>query len=165
MAHIRPYNSTDWTAVERIMQEGIDTGVATFETQPKPQKKWETESIPETQLVAVGENEEVLGWTVLWPVSDRCTYAGVAEVSVYVSASAQGQGIGKLLLTKLIEKSEEIGIWSIQAGIFEDNPGSMALHLSCGFRLVGYREKIGKLHGIWKNNQQFERRSKKVGID
>lgn len=165
VAHIRPYKSTDWPEVERITQEGIDTGVATFETKPKPQETWEGESISGTQFVAVDDQGKILGWTVLWPVSDRCAYAGVAEVSVYVSLDAQGLGIGKLLLNALIKKSEEIGIWTIQAGIFEDNPGSIALHHSCGFRLVGVRERIGKLHGIWKNNQQFERRSKTVGID
>lgn len=165
VTQIRDYRSTDWPAVERITQEGIDTGVATFETAPKPQEKWETESISGTQLVAVDDQDTVLGWTVLWPVSDRCTYAGVAEVSVYVSQNARGLGIGKLLLNSLIKKSEEIGIWTLQAGIFEDNPGSVALHKSCGFRLIGVRERIGKLHGIWKNNQQFERRSNVVGID
>ncbi len=165
MARIRPYKSTDWPAVERITQEGIDTGVATFEIKPKSQEKWEEESIPGTQLVAAEEDGVVHGWALLWPVSDRCAYTGVSEVSVYVSKNAQGRGIGKLLLNAVIKKSEEIGIWTIQAGIFEDNPSSIALHLSCGFRLIGVRERIGKLRGIWKNSQQYERRSSVVGIE
>lgn len=165
MTRTRPYKKPDWPVVERIMQEGIDTGVATFETKPKPQEKWEKESIPSTQLVAVDKTETILGWAALWPVSDRCAYAGVAEVSIYVSEKAQGRGVGKLLLTAIIDKSETLGIWTIQAGVFENNPGSIALHLSCGFRLIGTRERIGKLHGVWKNIQQLERRSTLVGTD
>lgn len=164
MAHIRHYKSTDWADVERIMQEGIDTGIATFETSPKSQETWENGSIPGTQIVAE-EDGELLGWAVLWPVSDRCAYAGVSEVSVYVSLTAQGKGVGKKLLMELIKKSEESDIWTIQAGIFEDNPGSIALHESCGFRQIGYREKLGKLNGVWRNILQFERRSSIVGID
>lgn len=165
MVTIRAYKSSDWTDVKRIAQEGIDTGVATFETEPKPQDVWEGTSVQDSQLVAVGADGTILGWTLLWPVSDRCVYAGVAEVSVYVSSAAQGKGVGKALLTALVKKSEELGFWSIQAGIFADNPGSIALHKSCGFRHLGYRERVGKLHGVWRDNQQFERRSKVVGID
>jgi len=165
MAHIRPYNSTDWPAVARIMQQGIDTGVASFETTPKPQEKWEKDSISGTQMVAVDAQDTVIGWIVLWPVSDRCAYVGVAEVSVYVAPEAKNQGVGKLLLNALIKKSEKLGLWTLQAGIFEDNPGSIALHKSCGFRLLGVRERIGKLRGVWKNSQQFERRSSIAGVD
>jgi L-amino acid N-acyltransferase YncA len=163
---IRAYQKADWPEVERITQDGIDTGVATFETEPKPQKKWENESVTGSQLVAEDDNGELLGWTVLWPASDRCVYAGVAEVSVYVGANAQGKGVGKALLTELIRLTEsELNIWTIQAGIFEDNPGSLALHKSCGFRVLGYRERVGKLHGVWRNNMQLERRSNIVGVD
>jgi len=163
---IRPYTTNDWPDVERIMCEGIETGIATFETKPKAQAKWEGESVPGSQLVAEADDGSVLGWTILWPASDRCVYAGVAEVSVYVADGAQGKGVGKALLTELIRLTEEkLNIWTIQAGIFEDNPGSLALHKSCGFRVLGYRERIGKLHGVWRNNMQLERRSNIAGID
>jgi len=163
---IRPYRTSDWPAVERIMQEGIDTGVATFETKPKPQNKWENESVPGSQLVAEGQNGSVLGWIILWPVSDRCVYAGVAEVSVYVSKDATGKGVGKALMKDLIRLTEEkLNIWTIQAGVFEDNPASLALHKACGFRVLGTRKRIGKLRGVWRDNMQLERRSNLVGID
>ncbi|MBL4837448.1 MAG: N-acetyltransferase [Kordiimonadaceae bacterium] len=164
MLNIRPYTHADWPTVEHIMQEGIDTGVATFETVPQSQQKWETESIETTQLVAV-DTDDVCGWVVLWPVSDRCAYAGVAEISVYVSARSQGKSVGKRLVEAVIERSEKLGIWTIQAGIFEDNPGSIALHKACGFRQLGYKERIGKLRGVWRNTLQFERRSIVVGIE
>jgi len=164
--NIRAYQPADWPDVERIMQEGIDTGIATFETKPKARSKWEDGSIPGSQLVAENAGGAITGWITLWPVSDRCVYAGVAEVSVYVSASAKGQGVGKALMTALIHLAEEkLNIWTIQAGVFEDNPGSLALHKSCGFRVLGTRERIGKLHGVWRNNMQLERRSDVVGVD
>ncbi len=162
---IRAYEKKDWAEVEEIYIEGITTGVATFETEPKGQKKWETESVQGSALVAQSENGKIMGWTILWPASDRCAYAGVAEISVYVSSSARGKGVGKALINRLIELTEtKLNIWTIQAGIFEDNPASLALHKACGFRLLGYRERIGKLHGVWKNNLQLERRSKIIGL-
>ena len=163
---IRPYHTYDWPAVERIYQEGIDTGIATFETVPKPQKMWENNSLPGSQLVACDEAGRILGWANLWSVSGRSVYAGVAEVSVYIGADAQGQGVGKALLQALARHSEhELGIWTIQAGIFEDNAVSIALHKACGFRVVGTRERIGKLNGVWRDIVQMERRSKIAGVD
>jgi L-amino acid N-acyltransferase YncA len=166
LINIRPYKPADWPNIERITQEGIDTGVATFETKPKPQAKWEGKSVPGSLLVAEAEGGKILGWIALWPASDRCAYAGVAEVSIYVGTDAAGKGIGKALLRHLITVSEtKLGIWTIQAGIFEDNPGSLALHKSCGFRILGTRKRIGKLNGVWRDNIQLERRSDVVGID
>ena len=164
MPTIRAYTQADWPQVERIMQEGIATGQATFDKKPKPQHVWEDESIKETQLVAV-EGDKVCGWVLLWPTSDRCAYAGVAEVSIYVAAEASGKGVGKALLQAVILASEKVGIWSIQSGIFKENEGSIALHLSCDFRYIGYRERVGKHNGVWRDNQQYERRSTKVGIE
>jgi L-amino acid N-acyltransferase YncA len=111
------------------------------------------------------ENNEVVGWAALSPVSSRCVYGGVAEVSVYVAANHKGKGIGKLLLQNLVTESENNGIWTLQAGIFTDNIVSVKLHEKVGFRVIGYREKIGKLKEAWKDNFILERRSKIVGID
>jgi len=107
----------------------------------------------------------MLGWTALTPVSSRCVYAGVAEVSIYIGKEERGKGIGKILLTELIRQSEENGIWTLQSGIFAENESSIKLHEKCGFRIVGYREKIGKKNGVWKDNVLMERRSKTIGID
>lgn len=164
MITIRPYAPEDWPAVERIYREGIATGVATFEGTPKPRAQWEGNSVPGSALIAE-EDGATLGWATLWPVTDRCAYAGVAEVSVYVGATARGKGVGKLLLQALVEKSEKLGLWTLQAGIFEDNPGSQAIHKACGFRHMGTRERIGKLNGVWRNNMIWERRSTIVGVD
>ena len=160
--NIRTYSPKDWPAVERIYAEGIATKLATFETQPKPQEKWQNESVPGSALVAETAAGTIGGWAVLWPVSDRCAYAGVAEVSVYVGNNSKGEGVGKALLQELVKTSESLGLWTLQAGIFEENKASIALHEKCGFRLVGVRERLGALDGVWKNVVLMERRSETV---
>ena len=109
-------------------------------------------------------NEEVIGWAALSAVSSRAVYAGVCEVSLYISNSAQGQGVGKQLLQQLITESEKHGIWTLQAGIFPENEASIRVHEKCGFRTIGFREKIGQMDGVWRNSVFMERRSDKVGL-
>jgi L-amino acid N-acyltransferase YncA len=116
------------------------------------------------RLVASFENE-LSGWAALSPVSDRCVYGGVAEVSVYVGAAHRGRGIGSQLLKALIEESEKHGIWTLQAGIFPENAESVGLHRKWGFRKVGKREALGRLSGRWRDVVLLERRSRVVGID
>lgn len=154
----------DWHTVNSIYESGIATGIATFETNAPSWEKWNNGHLAFGRLVAI-ENNEVTGWTALSPVSSRCVYGGVAEVSVYVEDDHKGKGIGKLLLQKLITESESNGIWTLQAGIFTDNVASVKLHEKVGFRVIGHREKIGKLNDIWKDNYILERRSKIVGIE
>jgi phosphinothricin acetyltransferase len=153
----------DWDAVWAIYEDGIDTGNATFETTAPDWEKWDAVHLPQPRLVARAR-DQVLGWAALSPVSSRSVYAGVAEVSVYVAEAARGSGVGKRLLLALIEASEQAGIWTLQAGIFPENQISIGLHGACGFRIVGRREKLGQLHGIWRDVILMERRSKVVGI-
>ena len=152
----------DWPAVEAIYQQGIVTGNATFETESPGWEKWNANHHQHSRLVA-RTGDKVLGWAALSRVSTRQVYTGVAEVSIYVAASVRGKGIGKELLQALIEQSEQNGIWTLQAGIFPENSGSIALHKSFGFREVGLRERIGKLAGIWRNVVLLERRSSIAG--
>jgi phosphinothricin acetyltransferase len=163
MPRIRDYASKDWPQVEQIYREGIETELATFETSPKSRETWESDSVPGTSIVAINAADQIAGWAVLWPVSDRCAYAGVAEVSVYIAASARGQGVGKALLNELVSVSERNGIWTLQAGIFAENQASISLHEKCGFRLIGVRERLGALHGVWKDIALMERRSGVIG--
>ncbi|MBN1680764.1 MAG: N-acetyltransferase [Anaerolineae bacterium] len=159
---INRLQAADWPQVAVIYKEGIATGQATFETDVPDWDTWNAAHRSDCRLVA-RENETILGWAALSPVSGRCVYGGVAEVSVYVAASARGQGIGKALLHALITASEEAGIWTLQAGIFRENTTSLALHRICGFRDIGYRERLGCLHGVWKDVVLMERRSSVVG--
>jgi len=161
---IKEMQAGDWQAVSRIYSEGINTGFATFEKEIPSYDKWDTAHLEQCRLVACQENE-VVGWAALSPVSSRCVYGGVAEVSVYVSKDHWGKGVGKQLLLSLIDASEKAGFWTLQSGIFPENQASIQLHENCGFRLLGKRERVGKLDGIWKDNVLFERRSQKVGID
>jgi L-amino acid N-acyltransferase YncA len=101
----------------------------------------------------------VLGWAALAPISDRCAYAGVAEDSVYVAPDAQGRGVGRQLLGALVTGAEQAGIWTVQTGIFPENEGSVRLHQSCGFRVVGVRERLSRLNGHWRDVLLLERRS------
>ena len=152
----------DWEQVRSIYLEGIATGHATFETTAPSWEKWDAGHLQIVRLVA-RDQSIVLGWAALSPVSSRCVYGGVAEVSVYVGKNGRGQGIGRALLESLIEESEQNGIWMLQAGVFPENMASINLHLRCGFREVGRRERIGKLNGVWRDTLLLERRSKSVG--
>lgn len=159
---IRQMLPADWQTVKEIYESGLATGRASFETSAPGWEKWDSSHLPFARLVA-NDQEKVIGWAALSPVSDRCVYGGVAEVSVYVADNHRGKGVGKLLLQQLIIESEANGIWTVQAGIFKDNPASVKMHETAGFRVVGYREKIGKLKGAWKDTLILERRSKIAG--
>ncbi|MBC2838525.1 GNAT family N-acetyltransferase [Robiginitalea sp. SC105] len=162
---IRPMTPEDWHEVARIYAEGIGTGVATFETRVPTYEAWDSAHLPECRLVAQAKDGQLAGWAALSPVSGRCVYGGVAELSVYVSSRHRGSGTGKALLAALIPESEARGIWTLQSGVFPENSASIRLHESCGFRRLGYREKIARRNGVWKDNILFERRSRTVGID
>jgi L-amino acid N-acyltransferase YncA len=152
-----------WPLVKAIYEEGIATGDATFETQAPSWEGWDGKFIQDCRLVAeVGG--EVVGWAGLSPVSDRCVYGGVAEVAVYVGSKARGRGVGTILLNALVEASEEAGLWTLQAGIFTENVGSIRIHEKCGFRIVGTGERLGKLAGRWRDVLILERRSDRIGV-
>jgi len=151
-----------WEAVKIIYEEGIATGHATFETKAPAWNDWNASHVENSRLIAA-EGDQILGWAALTAVSGRCVYAGVAEVSVYVGAAARGHGTGTLLLRALIDESERLGFWTLQASIFPDNVASLRLHLRYGFREVGRRERIGQLDGAWRDTILLERRSLAVG--
>ena len=160
---IEPLRPEDWSAVRAIYLEGIATGNATFETAAPGWTEWDAKHRPDCRLVA-RLDDKVIGWTALSSVSSRCVYSGVAEESIYIASTAQGKGIGKALLGAVIAESEKAGIWTIQTGIFPENTVSLALHKACGFREVGYREKIGQMNGLWRDVVFLERRSAIVGM-
>jgi phosphinothricin acetyltransferase len=159
---IAPLEAADWDRVAAIYRDGIESGNATFETSAPAWERWNAAHLPSGRLVArVGDR--VVGWAALSPVSDRCVYAGVAEVSVYVAADARGRGVGKALLSAVIEAAEREGIWTLQSGTFPENAASIALQKACGFREVGRRERLGKMAGRWRDVILLERRSAVAG--
>jgi len=160
---VRPMTAEDWGAVAAVYRAGIATGNATFETDVPPYEAWDADHHRELRLVAVDDSANVVGWVAASPASDRCAYAGVVEHSVYVDPRHQGRGIGRLLLGALIEASEAAGIRTLQSGVFPENAASLALHRSCGFRVVGTRERVGQLDGTWRDVMWLERRSDRTG--
>jgi len=154
---IRAMDDSDWPAVRRIYVEGIATGLATFETEAPEWYAWDVSHRRDLRFVA-SNGAAISGWVAVSEVSDRCCYAGVVEDSVYVDPKAQGQGLGHRLLDTLIEASDDVGVWTIQTGIFPENEASVALHLACGFRVVGRRERLGQLRGTWRDVLLLERR-------
>ena len=158
---IAPLERRHWEEVAAIYAEGVATGNATFETSVPSWDEWDRAHLQKHRLVAI--DGAVLGWAALAPVSDRCVYGGVVENSVYVAAAARGRGVGRALLDELVASTEAAGIWTIQTGIFPENESSIRLHERAGFRIVGRRERLGRLDGEWRDVLLLERRSPVVG--
>ncbi len=166
---VRPMTADDATRVLAIYQAGLDDGQASFETSAPTWAAFDAGKLPAYRFVAVGEGtggpadsgtgDLVLGWIAVSPVSARAVYAGVVEHSVYVDHAARGRGVGRRLLDALIAATEAAGIWTIQSGVFPENAASLTLHQRAGFRIVGYRERVGRHHGRWRDVVLIERRS------
>lgn len=162
---IKEMTEEDWKEVSKIYLEGINTGKATFQTEIPTWENWNSSHLNSCRLVACLENK-MLGWAALSPISSRCVYTGVAEVSIYIGEAYRGKGVGKSILSTLVKLSEENGIWSLYSAIIRENNSSIALHKSCGFREIGIREKVAKMpNGVWHDTVLMERRSDIVGID
>lgn len=154
-----------WPEVRAVYLQGLATGDATFETEAPEWERWDASHLRACRLVVLAGDGLVAGWAALSPVSAREVYAGVAEVSVYVGEGFRGRGLGRALLEGLVRESEPAGIWTLQASIFPENVASVALHKACGFREVGRRERVGRLHGRWRDTILLERRSQAVGMN
>ncbi len=165
MVIIEAMTKDDWSDIKRIYQQGLDSGVSTFQTAVPSYDEWDDKHVPSCRLVA-RINKQVVGWAALTKVSHRCVYEGVAEVSIYMDSAFHGQGIGSKLLTQLINASEDNGFWTLQSTILTENVASIELHTKCGFNIIGIRSKIGKgKDGFWKDVVIAEKRSNSVGID
>jgi L-amino acid N-acyltransferase YncA len=158
---VRDLGPGDWPEVSRIFGEGIATGNATFETGVPSWEEWNAAHLDKHRFVAE-RDRRVVGWIALAPVSSRRCYAGVAEVSAYVGEEARGEGVGAELLAVVVESSERCGIWTLQTGVFPENEASLVLLRRFGFRAVGTQERIGRLHGVWRDVVLLERRSEVV---
>ena len=155
---IREMNIKDWEQMKAIYLQGIETGVATFNTESPSYEEWNSEHIDSCRFVYV-DGEKVVGWVALSPISSRCIYSGCAEMSVYIDNDFQGRGIGTELVKRLLREAQEQEYWSILSSVISINSASIALHKKCGFREIGYRERIAKdRFGKWQNVTLFELR-------
>ena len=161
VVEIRPLARDDWARAREIYAEGIATGDATFETEPPGWEEFDATRLPGHRFVAV-ESGEVVGWVALAPTSSRECYAGVVEHSVYVAAAARDRGVGSALMEALVASADEAGLWTIQTSVFPENAATLALHERVGFRVVGRRERIAQLGGVWRDTLLLERRSPSV---
>jgi len=159
---IREMLPEDGDTVLRIFEEGIARGNATFDQSAPDWNTWDKNHHHDCRFSLIDENNNIVGWAALKPTSNRDCFSGVAEVSIYLTPSVQGKGLGKILLQKLILESEEKGFWMLQSGIFPENIASIKVHQQLGFRKVGHREKIAQMNGIWRDIVLMERRSKKL---
>lgn len=158
--NVRDLRPDDWPAVREIYEDGIRSG-ATFETEAPSWDAWNA-AHPELRLVAERDGA-VVGWAALSPYSPRHCYRGVGDVSIYIAEEARGAGVGRLLLEELVARSEQAGYWTLNAGLFPENEPSLRLHESCGFRVIGTRERLAQLGGAWRDTVWLERRSAMVG--
>lgn len=152
-----------WPEVEEIYRLGIETGMATFETQTPTWEVFNNKFLHTGRLVAI-ENGSVTGWIALVQVSQRECYKGIAEVSVYIHPSHHRKGIGKALLNRAGADAENEGFWSMLSVIHQENEASIRMHEACGYRMIGYRERIACLNGVWKTTVMMEKRSNKTGL-
>ena len=158
---IRDLEPLDWPEVARIFEDGIRSGNATFELEAPA---WEAWDAAHSRIRVVAELDgRVVGWAALAPKSERHCYRGVVESSVYVEEGVQGRGVGRALMDEVIARSEAAGVWTLEAGIFPENRASLRLHLGCGFRLVGVRERLGEANGEFRDVLLLERRSEVIG--
>lgn len=155
---IRPMEIEDWGSIVEIYYQGIQSNIATFNISCPSYEEWDKGHIEECRFVAEYDGD-VVGWAALLPTSSRECYKGVAEESIYIDNNHWGKGLGTKLLTVLLEESEKSGFWTIQAHIIQNNTASIRLHEKCGFRMVGYRERIAKdRFGMWRNTVIMEHR-------
>lgn len=160
---IREMQPEDANAVLNIFLEGIQGGNATFDKEPPAWEVWDVKFLKNCRWVLENADGNTVGWAALQPVSPRDCYKGVAEVSIYLTGSVQGKGLGTMLLKKLILDSEEHGFWTLEAGIFPENKASIAVHKKLGFRLVGTRVRIAEMNDVWRDVMLLERRSDFTG--
>ena len=161
---IREMLPQDERRVLEIFQQGIDSRIATFDTELPSAEEWNTSFFNECRWVLENDSNLIIGWCALKPVSKRACFKGVAEVSIYFDQQYLGKGLGTLLLKKLITDSEHHGFWTLQSNIFPENEVSIKFHQKNGFRMVGTRKKVGMLHGVWKDLVMLEKRSESVGL-
>ncbi|MGN0663494.1 MAG: GNAT family N-acetyltransferase [Negativibacillus sp.] len=157
-SQIRNMQPEDWPRVGEIYSQALEIGISTFQRNCPSYEDWDRSHLKIGRLVYEADGL-VAGWIALSPTSARECYRGVVEVSVYIDKAFQHQGVGKALMAKVEEESRAAGFWSLYSSVFAVNEASLALHEVCGFRKIGYRERIAKdRFDQWQDTILFEKR-------
>lgn len=155
---IREMLSEDWDRVFEIYKQGIDSGKTTFSTEYPTWEEWDTGHHKTCRYVALYENE-IAGFVAVSPISPKAHYYGVVEVMIYVDEKYWHKGIGSGLLNRLIADAPDKGFWCLYSSIYSSNEKSLNLHKKCGFRTIGYRERIARdRFGNWADTTLMEYR-------
>lgn len=155
---IRAMKAEDWSAVAEIYTQGIESGISTFQQFCPSFEAWDSAHLRQGRLVAEIDGT-IVGWAVLAPTSARDCYRGVVEVSVYVHKDFQHRGVGYALMAAVESEARSMGCWTLFSVVFEVNKASLALHERCGYRVIGYRERIAQdRFGNWQNTIHLEKR-------
>ena len=158
---IRPAELSDAPAIMAIYNPVVQTSTATFDLTPRTldqQRAWlEDRSGARIVLVAVDDEGEVAGYAALSPYRDRPAYATTVEDSVYVEPEHHGQGVGRLLLSSLVDTARAHGFHAMIARIVSDHEASIALHAACGFEVIGHEREVGRKFGRWLDVTLMER--------
>lgn len=137
-------------AIDNVAREGIY--LATTEAFPiSVVIEFENKIIKNNwpQFVAI-ENDKVIGWCDILP-KELIGFTHVGVLGMGIISKFRKQGIGKELLTKTINKANEIGIEKIELEVFESNLDAIALYSSFGFKKEGLKLKARKFNGNYDN--------------
>jgi phosphinothricin acetyltransferase len=158
---LRPATADDAEAICRIYNQGIQDRVATLETElrtPEERRGWLAARGPRHPvIVAEAADGAVVGWGSLNVFNPREAYRHVADFSIYVDRGARGTGVGRAMLTRLIELGREHGYHKLVLSAFPTNASGMALYTRLGFRTVGIYKEQGRLDGHWVDTIVMER--------
>ena len=155
---IRKLMLEDWDQVFQIYKQGIDSGKATFSVHYPSWDEWDQGHSQTCRYVALYDNN-IAGFVAVSPTSTKIHYQGIVEVSIYVDKAYRNRGIGTILLNTLIQEAPKNGYWCLYSSIISYNEASVSLHKKCGFRTIGYRERIAKdRFGNWLDTTLMEYR-------
>jgi L-amino acid N-acyltransferase YncA len=156
---IRRATEDDVPAITRIYNEGIVDRIATLEIEERSEEErlaW-LRNRDERHPVLVAERDGVVvGWAALNVFNARHAYRFVSDFSVYVGRQARGTGVGKVLLSQLIEEAQAAGFHKLVSAAFPFNETAMRLYKNAGFREVGTFREQGVLDGRWVDTVAIE---------
>ena len=150
--HLRLAELSDAEAIRSIYNLEVTTSTVTFDLVPRTlaaQRAW-LQARSGVHAVVVAEREdEVVGFASLSPYKERAAYRTSVEDSVYVDRDRNGEGIGRLLLTHVVDVARASGFHAVMARIEAGGTASRALHARCGFELVGIEREVGRKFNRW----------------